>query len=112
MKSLLAAITAVVLATGCADATTPLSHTHPTTMFTRLTRLQACQRLQARITRNQVKPDLPTLHYIADHVTSTPRLARDARDAVKDITHTGIAPIPFLLLKDDCAKVGVDIPIP
>jgi hypothetical protein len=112
MKTLLTAITAVILAAGCADATTPSSHTHPTTMFTKLTALQACQRLQAHITRNQVRPDLPALHYIADHVTGTPRLARDARDAVKDITHTGIAPIAFLLLKDDCTKVGVDIPIP
>jgi hypothetical protein len=80
-------------------------------MFTSLTRLQACQRLQAHITRNQVKPDLPIPHYIADHVTGTPRLARDARDAVKDIAHTSIAPIPFVLLKDDCARVGVHIPI-
>jgi hypothetical protein len=112
MKTLLAAMTAVILAVGCADATTPSSDTHPTTMFTRLTTLQACQRLQAHITRNQVRADLPILHYIADHVTATTRLARDARDAVKDITHTGIAPIPFLLLKDDCTKVGVDISIP
>jgi hypothetical protein len=112
MKALLAAIAAVVLAAGCTDATTTTSRTHPIPVLTGLTRVQACQRLQAHITRNQVKPDLLTLHYIADHVTDTPRLARDARDAVKDITHTGIAPIPFLLLKDDCAKVGVDIPIP
>jgi hypothetical protein len=112
MKTFLAGITAVILAAGCANATTPSSHTHPTTVFTRLTTLQACQRLQAYITRNQVRADLPTLHYIADHVIGTSRLARDARDAVKDITHTGIAPIPFLLLKDDCTKVGVDISIP
>ena|SRR5215469_6040472 len=111
MKTPLDTVAAVVLAAGCAEAIPP-SHARPTTTFTRLTRLQACQRLQADITRNPVKPDLPALHYIADHVTGTPRLARDARDAVKDITHAGIAPIPFLLLKDDFAKVGVHIPIP
>jgi hypothetical protein len=112
MKTFLAAVAAVVLAAGCDDAIAPPSHAHPVTTFSRLTRLQACQRLQADIARHPVRPDLPGLHYIADHVTGTPRLARDARDAVKDITHTGIAPIPFLLLKDDCAKAGVHITIP
>lgn len=31
---------------------------------------------------------------------------------MKDIAHTGIALVPLALLKDDCGKVGVDIPVP
>jgi hypothetical protein len=77
-----------------------------------LTRRQACLRLRADITRNGGTADVPALSFIADRVTTIPDLARDARDAVKDIAHTGIAPIPLALLKDDCAKAGVDLPVP
>jgi hypothetical protein len=103
---------AAMLAAGCGTAA-PQARAHPAApALTPLTRLQACQRLQADITRNGGTADVPALRYIADRVTTIPDLARDARDAVKDIAHTGIAPIPLALLKDDCARVGVHIPVP
>jgi uncharacterized lipoprotein YajG len=76
-----------------------------------LTRDQACQQLRADLTRNQDVPDIPTLRLIADHVT-VPRMAADARTAVRDIDHTGIAPLALGLLRDDCARAGVPIPAP
>jgi len=116
MKALVTAVIAAAVtafAAGCSGTSAPPSHTHPaTSVLTSLTRLQACQRLRADVTRNAGLPDLPALRYIADHVSAIPRLAMDARDAVKDITHTGIAPIPLALLKDDCAKARVHIPVP
>jgi hypothetical protein len=39
-------------------------------------------------------------------------MAGDARTAVRDIDHTGGAPVAFALLRDDCAHVGVRIPAP
>ena len=74
-----------------------------------LTGLQACQRLLSDVTRNGGVPDIPTLRVIADHVT-TPRLAADARTAVRDLGHTGIAPLAFALLRADCEHQGVRIP--
>ena len=115
MKAFLAAaVTAgTVLAAGCSSGSAPQARAHPVaSTLAHLNRLQACQRLQADITRNGGTADVPALRYIADRVTMIPDLARDARDAVKDITHTGIAPVPLALLKDDCAKAGVDIPVP
>jgi hypothetical protein len=37
-------------------------------------------------------------------------MAAEARNAVRDIDHTGVAPIPIALLRDDCARAGVQIP--
>ncbi|HEY2304262.1 MAG TPA: hypothetical protein VGI05_00105 [Streptosporangiaceae bacterium] len=74
-----------------------------------LTRLQACQQLRDDLTRNQGVPDIPMLRRIADHVTA-PRMAADARTAVRDIDHTGVAQIALALLRDECARAGVRIP--
>jgi hypothetical protein len=49
------------------------------------------------------------LRRIADHV-SAPRMAAYARTAVRDIDHTGVAPIALALLRDECARAGVGIP--
>ena len=49
-------------------------------------------------------------HVHADHVTAAPRMAADARTAVRDIDHTGVAPIALALLRDECARAGVRIP--
>jgi hypothetical protein len=114
MKAFVAtAAAAVVLAAGCGGAAPPRARAHVTTSAPAgLTGRQACQRLQADVTRDKGTADIPVLRYIADRVTAIPRLAMDARDAVKDIAHTGGAPIPLTLLKDDCSKAGVDIPVP
>jgi hypothetical protein len=37
-------------------------------------------------------------------------MAADARTAVRDIDHTGVAPIAVALLRDECARAGVRIP--
>ncbi len=39
-------------------------------------------------------------------------LAIRARTAVRDIGHTGIAPVALTLLRADCAEAGVKIPAP
>lgn len=108
------AVTAVAaLAAGCSRTPAPQTSAHSATATpVGLSGWRACLRLQTDVTRNKGTADLATLRYIADHVTATPRLAMDARDAVKDIGHTGIAPLPLALLKDDCAKAGVHIPLP
>ena len=72
---------------------------------------RACEQLLADITRHGGVPDIPTLRQIADHATA-PRLAADARTAVRDIDHTGTAPFAFTLLRADCAGAGVRIPGP
>jgi hypothetical protein len=74
-----------------------------------LTRFQACQRLLGDLARHRGVPDIPTLRRIADHVTA-PRMAADARTAVRDIDHTGVAPVALSLLRADCAQAGVRIP--
>jgi hypothetical protein len=74
-----------------------------------LTRLQACRELGDDLARNQGLPDIPMLRRIADHV-SAPRMAAYARTAVRDIDHTGVAPIALALLRDECARAGVRIP--
>ena len=114
MKAVLTAVAAgAVLAAGCSSGSAPQARAHPAgSALAHLTRRQACRRLRADVTRNGGTADVPALRYIADRVTAIPDLARDARDAVKDIAHTGMAPIPLALLKDDCAKAGVDIPVP
>jgi hypothetical protein len=76
-----------------------------------LTPAQACQLLLADVTRNSGTVDTTALGHIADRVTA-PRMAADARTAVRDIDHTGIAPVALSLLRDDCARAGVHIPAP
>jgi len=41
-----------------------------------------------------------------------PGLAADARTAVRDIDHTGVAPLAISLLRDECARASVPIPPP
>jgi hypothetical protein len=76
-----------------------------------LTKVQACQELRDDLRRNRGVADIATLRHIADHVTAL-RLAADARNAVRDIDHTGMAPIDLSLLRDDCAPGGIQIPGP
>gem|GEM_PF-4943000 len=74
-----------------------------------LTRRQACDRLLADVRRTGGAPGQRALREVADHARD-PRMAADARTAVKDLEHTGIAPIAFALLRDDCARAGVRLP--
>jgi len=74
-----------------------------------ITRREACRELRDDLARNQGVPDIPMLRRIADHV-SAPRMAAYARTAVRDIDHTGVAPIPLALFRDECARAGVRIP--
>ncbi len=109
VTALLVAATAT-LAVGCGGAPRPAAHHGAATPspFT-LTSFQACQQLRDDLTRHQGVPDIAILRRIADHVTA-PRLAAYARTAVRDIDHTGIAPIALSLLRDECARDGVPIP--
>lgn len=101
---------ATTLAVGCGGAPRPPAHHGATTPAPlTLTSFAACRQLRDDLTRNQGVPDIATLRRIADHVTA-PRLAADARTAVRDIDHTGIAPIALRLLRDECARAGVPIP--
>lgn len=112
MKALLVTAVATVLAVGCAGAPEPQVHKDVTASVpVKLTTVQACKRLLDDVTRNRGVPDIPTLRHIADHVTA-PRVAADARTAVRDIGHTGIAPVALSLLRDDCARAGVHFPAP
>lgn len=117
MRVLLAAVAAAAMATGCGGAPPRPPHGHvprPTAAASApvmLTKLQACARLLKDVRRNRGVPDVPALRDIADHVTA-PRLASDARTAVRDIDHTGVAPVAFTLLRADCAQAGVRIPAP
>lgn len=74
-----------------------------------LTRREACRELRDDLARNQGDPDIPMLRRIADHV-SAPRMAAYARSAVRDIDHTGVAPIPLALFRGECDRAGVRIP--
>ena len=74
-----------------------------------ITRLQACRELRDDLARNQGAPDIPMLRRIADHV-SAPRMAAYARTAVRDIDHTGVAPVPLALFRGECGRAGVRIP--
>jgi hypothetical protein len=107
---------AAALAAGCTATppSRPAPQPHPQVPSATsgpLSKPQACQHLLDDVTRHQGIPSVPTLRRIADHVTE-PRMAADARTAVKDIGHTGIAPIPLALLRDDCRRAGVQIPPP
>jgi hypothetical protein len=114
----LAGAVAAALATGCSATPAPQPRPAPypqeqvsSAASGPLSKPQACQHLLDDVTRHQGVPSIPTLRRIADHVTE-PRMAADARTAVKDIGHTGVAPIPLALLRDDCRRAGVPIPPP
>jgi hypothetical protein len=111
MRAVLVTAVAAALAAGC-GAPAPQGDKHDTASASiTLTRLQACRQLLDDVTRNRGIPDIPALRRVADHVTA-PRLAADARTAVRDIGHTGIAPVALTLLRADCVQVGVHIPAP
>jgi hypothetical protein len=125
MKVLLVTAAAALLAVGCGGAAQAPAQPSPARQsparqspafpdatasapFT-ISRLQACRELRDDLTRNQGVPDIPMLRRIADHV-SAPRMAAYARTAVRDIDHTGAAPIPLALFRDECARAGVRFP--
>jgi len=91
------------------DSPAPAHQDSPAPALSKLSNVAACQQLRGSLSRNQGVPDLLTLRIIADHVTA-PRMAAEARSAVRDIDHTGVAPLPIALLRDDCARAGVRIP--
>jgi hypothetical protein len=122
LKALLAGVATLTI--GCGATSQPPAHQAspapayrtptpayrtPAPAYRTLSKVEACQQLRGSLSRNQGVPDIPTLRLIADHVTA-PRMAAEARTAVRDIGHTGIAPIPVALLRDDCARAGVQIP--
>ncbi|HZC42155.1 MAG TPA: hypothetical protein VE343_15865 [Streptosporangiaceae bacterium] len=79
-----------------------------------MSRHQACQRLLADVRQHPERrgiPGVPALRYVADRVTA-PRMAADARTAVRDLGHTHVAPVALALLRDDCARAGVRLPPP
>jgi hypothetical protein len=125
VKVLLAAVAAAVLAAGCgADPRAPAQPSPASRSPARqspafpdattsapftLSRAEACRELRDDLARGQGHPDIPMLRRIADHV-SAPRMAAYARTAVRDIDHTGAAPVPLALFRDECARAGVRIP--
>ena len=80
----------------------------PASALSKLTDVEACEQLRGSLSRNQGAPDILTLRIIADHVTE-PRMAAEARTAVRDIDHTGVATLALALLSDRCARAGVPI---
>ena len=124
LKALLVGI-AATLAVGCggdpplpahrgipapAHRDSPAAHQDsPAPALSKLSNVDACQQLLGSLSRHEGVPDILTLRVIADHVTA-PRMAAEARNAVRDIDHTGVAPLPVALLRDDCARAGVRIP--
>ena len=93
------------------DSPAPAHQDGPAPALSRLSNVDACQQLLGSLSRHQGVPDILTLRVIADHVAA-PRMAAEARSAVRDIDHTGVAPLPIALLRDDCARAGVRIPGP
>ena len=91
------------------DSPAPAPHNSAAPALSKLSNVDACEQLRGSLSRNQGAPDIVTLRIIADHVTA-PRMAAEARSAVRDIDHTGVAPLPLALLRDDCARAGVRIP--
>jgi len=91
------------------DSPAPAPHDSAAPALSKLSKADACEQLRGSLSRNQGAPDIVTLRIIADHVTA-PRMAAEARSAVRDIDHTGVAPLPLALLRDDCARAGVRIP--
>ena len=125
LKALLAAV-AATLVVGCGgdprppahqvspvpahqDSPGPAHQDSPAPALSKLSNVDACQQLLGSLSRHEGVPDILTLRVIADHVTA-PRMAAEARNAVRDIDHTGVAPLPVALLRDDCARAGVRIP--
>lgn len=117
LKALLVAV-AAALAVGCGGDPPPPAHqgspapahrASPASALSKLTDVEACLQLRGSLSRNQGAPDILTLRIIADHAAA-PRMAAEARNAVRDIDHTGVAPLPIALLRDDCARAGVRIP--
>jgi len=86
----------------------PVRQDSPTPALSTLTSVEACLQLQGSFARNRGVPDILTLRVIADHVTE-PRMAAEARTAVRDIDHTGVATLALALLRDRCARAGVQI---
>jgi hypothetical protein len=112
MRMLLVTATAAAMAAGCSTVPAAPAHRASTASApVTLTKVQACRQLLHDVTRHRGVPDVPALRRIADHVTD-PRMAGDARTAVRDIGHTGTAPVAFILLRADCAQAGVRIPAP
>lgn len=112
MRALSATMAAAALAVACGGAPQPPAHQGATgPAHVSLTSGQACRLLLADLAPGRGLPDIPTLRRVADHVTA-PRLAADARTAVRDIDHTGTAPLALSLLRDDCARAGVRLPVP
>jgi hypothetical protein len=125
MKVPLLAVAVAVLAVGCGGASHPPAQPSPAGQSSAgqspafpdatasapfsLTRLEACRELRDDLARNTGLADIPMLRRIADHV-SAPRMAAYARTAVRDIDHTGVAPIALALLREECARAGVRIP--
>jgi hypothetical protein len=125
MKVPLLAVAVAVLAAGCGGASHPPAQPSPAGRSSAgqspafpdatasapfsLTRLEACRELRDDLARNTGLADIPMLRRIADHV-SAPRMAAYARTAVRDIDHTGVAPIALALLREECARAGVRIP--
>jgi hypothetical protein len=91
------------------DSPAPAPHDSAAPALSKLSKVDACEQLRGSLSRNQGAPDIVTLRIIADHVTA-PRMAAEARSAVRDMDHTGVAPLPLALLRDDCARAGVRIP--
>lgn len=111
MRTLLVTAAAMALAVGCGGTPSPQAHKDATASATvTFTKRQACERLLHDVTRNGGTPDIAALREIADHVAA-PQLAAEARTAVRDIDHTGIAPVALHLLRADCAQEGVRIPV-
>jgi hypothetical protein len=124
LKALLV-IVAAMLAVGCGGDPPPPAHRgtpapahrgspaaahqdSPAPALSKLTDVEACEQLRGSLSRNQGAPDVLTLRIIADHVTE-PRMAAEARTAVRDIDHTGVATLALALLGDRCARAGVQI---
>jgi hypothetical protein len=109
---LLLTVLAAAAAGGCVAAPPQRAHPHPSALApSAITVVQACHLLQTDPTRDAEAADTTVLGHIADRVTA-PRMAADARTAVRDIDHTGIAPVALSLLRDDCDRAGVPVPAP
>ena len=93
------------------SSSAPADQPNATVVAASISKVQACRQLRDDMIRHHGRSAVPGLRRIADHVTD-PRMAGDARTAVRDIDHTGIAPVALTLLRDDCRRAGVRIPAP
>ncbi len=112
VRMVLAAVVAA-LAAGCTAAPAAPGHQprRSTAPAAPLSKVQACRQLRDDLARHEGRSAVPGLRRVADHVTD-PRMAGDARTAIRDIDHTGGALVALTLLRDDCAHAGVRIPPP